>query len=892
VYCYFGNTPLCSATAHTSTMATPAYYDRWDAFDVSEELRAVDEEEANDRLKLRVSSQFSSAAKANRFLRSLGESALSRADAAILKAGSSRRMGRRSAKAAAPEPVVEVPGVAARYREEANSMISAAEGADASLGAAADLIRLSASAGVWSPVCAALAGRGGGGPRGHLLPVERDARSAKLAMEVAMGKRGNEAFQYAGAGADDYEREFGKKGGPGVLLSPAHSDTVSLEEKHSLVHNLADQGSVLSDWRGRAALLRRLVEQCEDTDRRSRGVLDELQKMTAQTAEMSKPLSLWQRPSLRIASELAWREMQVRASVMAAGASVPSHGPGSGFVRLAKQRREHPDEESDGTSLPVSLSGAHAEEMSSSGDDDVDTMARMQGLDPVRPGDSLRETMPERRVRRVWRRMVRSQWRIASGVCLTAGQAHLLLGSLGQAVEAFKQGLLIDGHSAAGWVLRGKAFAVMGALAASELHFDRAIQLEGGEPEHVAAGLEIPCRFSSSLMAPGSELPWDLGSPQAAAMAVEALRKSRQEWADEALLSPPSWISLGKDSWQDHGPKVLSSGVVDHLLEDVLLSRSATSCKVLAMRALAATSEMSEAEWVCWDLVRALHIAARQSGRSLDFRAGPFSSWTALVRGLSGRDDGLVHDAALIELDQGRALFAETFVGSAARKFTAGLILANACSGAEHSLPTETCAKLWLNLSAALLRRASSGGSGLNVQTFRRALSCAANGLDELCEPPSVKPSSSEALDLPGQWLPIVVQAAMPRLKDPALSKSDAASLPALPPEPARDPSEQSAAVEVSLALARSLVRTGGEGHHLAVKALFRCSQALVECGKLRQAAGCLRGGLTLCGLWLKALKLSPGEGESDSFDAVTSARRLKTELTRIRRLAAVRGVW
>lgn len=208
---------------------------------------------------------------------------------------------------------------------------------------------------------------------------------------------------------------------------------------------------------------------------------------------------------------------------------------------------------------------------------------------------------------------------------------------------------------------------------------------------------------------------------------------------------------------------------------------------------------------------------------------------------------------------------------------------------------------MWLNLSAATLRRASGGGTGASSGMCLRALSAAAFALDLIAEEaagaaasplvpraaasaagagvspgPAGGPGGGDAsmVALPGKWLPEVVNAALPRFR----AEVEGASA-------GRDPATQTRDVAAGKALAAAVAGRGAEGHRLAVKALFRAGQALREAGALRQAAACLRGGLVLCGLWVR----KPA-GERSGFDGFASARRLRRELVRVRKTASAIG--
>lgn len=205
---------------------------------------------------------------------------------------------------------------------------------------------------------------------------------------------------------------------------------------------------------------------------------------------------------------------------------------------------------------------------------------------------------------------------------------------------------------------------------------------------------------------------------------------------------------------------------------------------------------------------------------------------------------------------------------------------------------------MWLNLSAATLRRASGGGTGASAGMCLRALSAAACALDLIAEeaavaapsavvpradaggpgtdPDDPKIEDASMVALPGKWLPEVVNAALPRLRAAVESASAG-----------RDPAAQTRDVAAGKALALAVAGRGPEGHRLAVKALFRAGQALREAGALRQAAGCLRGGLVLCGLWVR----KPA-AERAGFDGLASARRLRRELVRVRKTASAIGAF
>lgn len=702
--------------------------------------------------------------------------------------------------------------------------------------------------------------------------------------------------------------------------------------------------------------------------------------MTASPPPAAAPaLSHWQRPSLRLASELHWRERRTRAAILRGGVAENLPGRGSSFARLARRRRRG-SEDSDDLALPAATAAASAsaapqaaaasraaegDESDSSGSDDVDAVALHAEVAPTRPGAELREVMESPAERRAWRRACRAMWRVAAGACTAAGLARLGVGDASGASAAFRQALLVDGGCAAVWALRGKAFAAMGALPAAELHFDRALQLEGGEAEHVGAALPVPAECSAGVAGPDAGaggLPWDLGSVGAERLSADA---SRRDVEDAGPLEPlpglPVAVSptavVADSATAENSPAENSSAEnssagnssagnssanlvagLDLLLADVLAARSCTACKVLCMRALALSAGQSDAEAVAADLRRAICKAAARlsaghvplpsvrsndstetTGADLHAGSGAAASasslpagWASVARALareavSGTPETpsrVLAAAAFLAHDEGRELFEETFVRSAARKFMAALVLAAAShegdavdaaasAGAGVGLlavPEEELVAMWLNLSAALLRRASGGGTGASSRLCRRALAAAAVALDCLCAAVSVVAgqfeqegnSSSAAaeadeslLELPGLWLPGIVGSTMPRRK--------AASGSSL-----RDPAEQTRAATVGRALAKAVAGRGAEGHRLAVKALYRAGQALAEAGALRQGAACLRGGLVMCSLWLR---LRSGASRAE-FDAMASARRLRRELRRVRQLATAIGAF
>jgi hypothetical protein len=421
--------------------------------------------------------------------------------------------------------------------------------------------------------------------------------------------------------------------------------------------------------------------------------------------------------------------------------------------------------------------------------------------------------------------------------------------------------------------------------------------------------------------------------PQAPASGADAGDNAgddaRDDAVDDAAAAPPA-AAL---------PPSTSAGL-DLVIADLLHARSCTACKVLCMRALALSAAQTDAEAIASDLAKAVakahtRIAARftplpsvQDDGAAGASGGRASAtslpagWIRMARdaaaatapagrgGDSGGSSGGVAEgeasvlaaAAFIAHDEGRELFEETFVRSAGRKFMAALVLAAAATEAESSeamggkresaVPDAEIVAMWLNLSASLLRRASGGGTGASPRVCRRALAAAAVALDVLCASAAVAetdPGSSSTADtassmveLPGTWLPVIVQSTLPRLKQSGQASSAAAA------DSLRDPAEQTLAAEAGRSLAKAVARRGTEGHRLAVKALYRAGQALTEAGALRQAAACLRGGLVMCSLWVRMRT----EESSATFDAMASAKRLRRELKRVRRLAAAIGAF
>ena len=988
-----------------------SYYAVWDAFDVAAELRGADEAEQSDRVEASRRKQATSIDRIVQEVGDLAAAAASRADVAALRAsgagaGRGRRRGRRSGAAAhsetsAPSSAGQARVIAAA-RAEAGRLREVHQQTAEAARAAAAVIGPAKAAGIWAPVYAADAGCGGGGPRGHMLAVERDARSARLAMDVATGRRGKDAFEFAGEGGDDYEREFGKRGGPGVLYSPATA--VSVRVPPLALRCLGAVGGKGAPSAADAAAVRAAEAAAVRADAAARAALAALDALTSAdegampgggragravggvgegvaAAEGAGPgggedgeeageaadededgsslpppsLVHWQRPASRLASELHWRGLRTRRAIGLGCRPEDVAGiGGGGFASLARRRRRGSGD-SDGLSMPA---GAREDDGETSGEDDVDAVAVAGGAAPADPGALLRAVLTSPLQRRLWRRACRSAWRVAAGACVAAGAARLALGDPGGSAAALREALLVDGASAAAWTMRAKAFAAMGAIATAELHADRALQLEGGEPEHVGASLPVPAPRSGSVAGPGAGeggVPWELGSPGAEVEAVEAARRDAAAGSSASPVgAPPPWLgAAGAAGGASAVPaRVLATSA---LLADVLLCESATACKVLCLRLLAATAGLSDDEWIAWDVPRLLARAgavaavaggdgedgsgglggraepeaepvaepgagpkAKPEAAEADAAAGPgdtsgrappaaaalaslraaCAEWLPAMPGSASSASLLA--ASRAAQDDGRALFGETFVRSAGRKFSAALVLAAAASARGEHAGVEEVAALWLNLSSSLLRRASGGGSGSNARLCARALLAASLALDALCDgaaaagtggladgssqaaPSAASRGEADAvlsLPLPGRWLPVVVASTLPRMRAEAASG-------AAP----RDSGELQAASRAGKALAGAVAARGPGGHRLAVKALFRAGQALAEAGALRQGAACLRGALVMCSLWVRgpaAASVSAAE-----FDGLASARRIRRELKRVRRTASAIGAF